>query len=105
MRVCLQERLPERQLEWLVQRRVCSESHATKVPWYQAILNLFSQPVGYKPLLVLTAIFVAQNFSGVYITLFYAAPFFKVRVHCNGLSTAVAVPGGAWAGGTLCATH
>ncbi|XP_034248386.1 facilitated trehalose transporter Tret1-like [Thrips palmi] len=71
------ERLPERQLEWLVQRRVCSESYTVEMPWYQAILNLFTQPVGYKPLLLLTVIFLAQNFSGVYITLFYAAPFFK----------------------------
>ncbi|KAJ1527563.1 hypothetical protein ONE63_007529 [Megalurothrips usitatus] len=72
------EKLPERQLEWLIQKRLFAESQAqNKMPWYHAILDLFRTPVGYKPLIMLTAVFVAQSFSGVYITLFYAAPFFQ----------------------------
>ncbi|KAF5284710.1 hypothetical protein FQR65_LT13446 [Abscondita terminalis] len=40
-------------------------------------LMMFFQPTGYKPLLILTGLFFFQQFSGIYITLFYAVTFFK----------------------------
>ncbi|KAF5284926.1 hypothetical protein FQA39_LY16881 [Lamprigera yunnana] len=40
-------------------------------------LKMFFEPTAYKPLLILTGLFVFQQFSGTYITLFYAVPFFK----------------------------
>ncbi|XP_034251010.1 facilitated trehalose transporter Tret1-like [Thrips palmi] len=87
------EKLPERQLEWLIQRRDCSEAQvATKVPWYRAVLDLFTQPEGYRPLLILFVVFAAQNLSGIYITLFYAAPFFKeMGVEVDAFQAAVLI--------------
>lgn len=42
-------------------------------------LKMFFQPTGYKPLLILSGLFFFQQFSGIYITLFYAVTFFKVN--------------------------
>lgn len=36
------------------------------------------RPTGYKPLLILFGLFVLQQFSGIYVTLFYAVTFFQV---------------------------
>lgn len=41
-------------------------------------LRGFLNPTGYKPLLALFGLFVIQQFSGIYITLFYAVTFFQV---------------------------
>ena len=38
----------------------------------------FLKPTGYKPLLILLGLFVFQQFSGIYITLFYSITFFQV---------------------------
>ena len=38
----------------------------------------FLKPTGYKPMLVLFFLFLIQQFSGIYITLFYAVTFFEV---------------------------
>lgn len=43
-------------------------------------LKRFFQPTGYKPLLILTGLFGFQQFSGIYITLFYAVTFFQVTL-------------------------
>ncbi|CAH1118306.1 unnamed protein product [Phaedon cochleariae] len=37
----------------------------------------FLKPTGYKPLLVLFGLFFFQQFSGIYITLFYSVTFFQ----------------------------
>lgn len=77
--LCPQERLPERQLAYLEQRRAHLDTQAEHtMPWYRVVVALFTTPVGYKPLLILVCVFLAQNFSGVYISLFYAAPLFQV---------------------------
>jgi len=74
-----QEILPERQLAWLIQRHKYAESALQKKePWYVPLIDLFRLPIGYKPLIIQTLIFFAQNFAGVYITLFFAATFFQV---------------------------
>lgn len=39
----------------------------------------FLKPTGYKPLFILIGLFFFQQFSGIYITLFYAVTFFEVR--------------------------
>lgn len=36
------------------------------------------KPTGYKPMVVLFFLFLIQQFSGIYITLFYAVTFFEV---------------------------
>ncbi|KAJ1524523.1 hypothetical protein ONE63_011015 [Megalurothrips usitatus] len=72
------EKLPQLQLDWLIQKHLYEESQAqNKKPWYLSIVDVFRTSAGLKPLCMLTVIFVAQNFTGIYITLFYAAPFFQ----------------------------
>ncbi|KAF2880801.1 hypothetical protein ILUMI_25376 [Ignelater luminosus] len=39
--------------------------------------KMFLQPTAYKPLLILAGLFFFQQFSGTYITLFYAVSFFE----------------------------
>lgn len=38
----------------------------------------FLKPTGYKPILILSGLFLMQQFSGIYITLFYSVTFFQV---------------------------
>lgn len=38
----------------------------------------FMKPTGYKPMIVLFFLFLIQQFSGIYITLFYAVTYFEV---------------------------
>lgn len=38
----------------------------------------FLRPTGYKPMIVLFFLFLIQQFSGIYITLFYAVTFMQV---------------------------
>lgn len=39
----------------------------------------FIKPTGYKPMIILFWLFLIQQFSGIYITLFFAVTFFQVR--------------------------
>lgn len=41
----------------------------------------FLKPTGYKPMIVLFWLFLIQQFSGIYITLFFAVTFFMVSSH------------------------
>lgn len=36
------------------------------------------KPTGYKPMFILFWLFLIQQFSGIYITLFFAVTFFQV---------------------------
>lgn len=38
----------------------------------------FFRPTGYKPMIILFFLFLIQQFSGIYITLFYAVTFMQV---------------------------
>lgn len=40
----------------------------------------FLKPTGYKPMIVLFWLFLIQQFSGIYITLFFAVTFFQVFI-------------------------
>lgn len=42
----------------------------------------FLKPTGYKPMIVLFWLFLIQQFSGIYITLFFAVTFFQVSGFC-----------------------
>ncbi|KAJ8941213.1 hypothetical protein NQ314_010461 [Rhamnusium bicolor] len=42
-----------------------------------AKLKEFFKPTGYKPIVILFGLFFFQQFSGIYITLFYSVTFFK----------------------------
>jgi hypothetical protein len=39
----------------------------------------FLKPTGYKPLMIMFWLFFLQQFSGIYVTLFYAVTFFTVK--------------------------
>ena len=41
-----------------------------------AMLRLLLKPTGWKPMLILFLLFLFQQFSGIYITLFYAVTWF-----------------------------
>ncbi|GLH06724.1 Uncharacterized protein GBIM_12179 [Gryllus bimaculatus] len=86
----------ERALAWLtgkqaaaVKQQVASmvksqDVRAAPANTMRVRLDTFLQPCGYKPLLILFGLFLIQQFSGIYITLFYAVNFFKVglSVYC-----------------------
>lgn len=40
----------------------------------------FKKPTGYKPLTILFFLFLIQQFSGIYITLFFSVTFLQVRI-------------------------
>lgn len=74
------ELLPRRQLDWLLQRHsmmTAESDSSSSSSWYGRYMDVFRMSGGYKPFLVLTGVFATQSFSGVYITLFYAADFFQ----------------------------
>lgn len=43
----------------------------------------FKKPTGYKPLTILFFLFLIQQFSGIYITLFFSVTFLQVRLCDN----------------------
>lgn len=43
----------------------------------------FLKPTGYKPMVMLFFLFLIQQFSGIYITLFFAVNFFLVNPFIN----------------------
>lgn len=45
----------------------------------------FIKPTGYKPMILLFWLFLIQQFSGIYITLFFAVTFFQVSSKFNRL--------------------
>ncbi|KAF2882017.1 hypothetical protein ILUMI_24165 [Ignelater luminosus] len=52
----------------------CDESQTTDTVQR---LKVFLQPVGYKPFLILSGLFIFQQFAGVYVVLFYGVTFFQ----------------------------
>ncbi|XP_056639919.1 facilitated trehalose transporter Tret1-2 homolog isoform X2 [Diorhabda sublineata] len=52
------------------------ESQATNLGLL-GVIKEFMKPTAYKPLILLTGLFVFQMFSGIYITLFYSVTFFE----------------------------
>lgn len=49
-----------------------------KLPSLGQKLNEFRKPTGYKPLTILFFLFFIQQFSGIYITLFYSVTYLQV---------------------------
>lgn len=66
----LQALLKEREIKLSEQRNSTNHGPFAK-------LAEFKKPTGYKPLLILLFLFFFQQYSGIYITLFYAVTFFK----------------------------
>lgn len=57
-----------------------SEQRRSKRGNLSTKLRAFLKPTGWKPMLILFLFFLVQQFSGIYITLFYAVTWFQV---CN----------------------
>lgn len=51
--------------------------------WRSSKYAGFLKPTGYKPLFVLFWLFLIQQYSGIYITLFYSVTFFQVSLNYN----------------------
>ncbi|PSN48618.1 Facilitated trehalose transporter Tret1, partial [Blattella germanica] len=66
--------LPEQQLAALVKSQ---DMKALVATGFMGRLSGFLRPSGYKPMFVLMGLFFFQQFSGVYITLFYSVELFK----------------------------
>lgn len=67
----------EKESKHMQQLRNSSKPDVTKAQ-KKSKLQGFMKPTGYKPLLALAGLFTIQQFSGIYITLFYAVTFFQV---------------------------
>lgn len=52
------------------------KSHKAVNPW----VMLFTDPMAYKPLIIVNALFIIQQIVGIYITIYFAVPLFKVRI-------------------------
>ncbi|KAF2882020.1 hypothetical protein ILUMI_24168 [Ignelater luminosus] len=52
----------------------CDKNQATNT--FQK-LKVLLQPVGYKPLIIISGLFFFQQFGGVFVVMFYAVTFFK----------------------------
>lgn len=55
------------------------EAQAKRGDGFVVKLKEFVKPTAYKPLFILFGLFFFQQFSGIYITLFYSVSFFQVR--------------------------
>jgi facilitated trehalose transporter len=60
------------QFEYLVKEHEEKEKSRLNSGGLSAKIKEFFKPTGYKPLLILLGLFVFQQFSGIYITLFYS---------------------------------
>lgn len=66
--------MKENEIKLSEQRRSKRGSLSTK-------LRAFLKPTGWKPMIILIIFFLFQQFSGIYITLFYAVTWFQVHCH------------------------
>ncbi|XP_076256198.1 facilitated trehalose transporter Tret1-2 homolog isoform X1 [Rhynchophorus ferrugineus] len=72
------ETLAELQLNLLQkEHQLKMEEQSKKGSGFAQKAKEFLKPTGYKPLLLLFGLFFFQQFSGIYITLFYSITFFK----------------------------
>uniref|UniRef100_A0A1B6F4Y1 Major facilitator superfamily (MFS) profile domain-containing protein n=1 Tax=Cuerna arida TaxID=1464854 RepID=A0A1B6F4Y1_9HEMI len=68
----------EQKLEELLKEHNRKLSHGNQNrPSFGRQLRAFLRPTGYKPSLLLTLIFIFQQFSGIYVTIFYAVTLLK----------------------------
>lgn len=64
-----------------------SEQRKSKHGGISTKLRGFLKPTGWKPMMILFLFFSFQQFSGIYITLFYAVTWFQVNNNCPRFST------------------
>lgn len=64
-----------------------SEQRKSKHGGISTKLRGFLKPTGWKPMMILFLFFSFQQFSGIYITLFYAVTWFQVNINWPRFST------------------
>lgn len=72
------ESLTELQLEQLQQEHLKKLEQMKNDETLLRKMKHFIKPTGYKPLMILFGMFFLQQYSGIYITLFYSVNFFQV---------------------------
>lgn len=70
--------MKEHEIKLSEQRRSKNSSLGTK-------MRAFLKPTGWKPMTILFFFFLFQQFSGIYITLFYAVTWIQVSFYNNNL--------------------
>lgn len=79
----MQEGVAEQQLAELLREHNAKKGHTDQSgSSLRKFFRVIVKPNGYKPLLMLASLFIFQQFSGIYITIFYAVNFFKVSLSC-----------------------
>lgn len=68
------------QFEYLIREHDEKEKERINRAGFVARIKDLLKPTGYKPLFILLGLFVFQQFSGIYITLFYSVNFFEVSI-------------------------
>lgn len=58
-----------------------SEQRKSKYGGVSNKIRAFMKPTGWKPITILFLLFFFQQFSGIYVTLFYAVTWFQVSNH------------------------
>ncbi|KAJ8984016.1 hypothetical protein NQ317_012239, partial [Molorchus minor] len=53
------------------------EAQSQREAGIMSVVKEFFKPTGYKPILLLLGLFLMQQFSGIYMTLFYSIDFFR----------------------------
>ncbi|KAG8307779.1 hypothetical protein J6590_013477 [Homalodisca vitripennis] len=69
--------LAEQRLEELVQEHRRKQRQANQTGSGFGVFRGFIKPTGYKPALLLSAVFTFQQFTGIYITIYYSVSFLK----------------------------
>ncbi|XP_075223390.1 trehalose transporter 1-like protein isoform X1 [Lycorma delicatula] len=69
--------LPEQQLAQLQKDQFSKNKDQKKSCAVTKLIRSFFTPNGYKPFFILFFLFLFQQFSGIYITIFYAVTFFQ----------------------------
>uniref|UniRef100_A0A1B6CY98 Major facilitator superfamily (MFS) profile domain-containing protein n=1 Tax=Clastoptera arizonana TaxID=38151 RepID=A0A1B6CY98_9HEMI len=83
--------VPERQLADLLREHNAAPPQVIENS-FSRLFHAFLKPTGFKPLFLLLSLFFFQNFTGVYITIFYAVSFFQdVGSNLNAYTSTVLI--------------
>lgn len=72
-----EEGIPEKQLASAQKEHNSKKTSGVEPSVLVKLFRGFKKPTGYKPLFILVMLFFFQQYSGIYITIFYAVTFFE----------------------------
>ncbi|XP_072375626.1 trehalose transporter 1-like protein, partial [Diabrotica undecimpunctata] len=82
----MEESFAELQFKMLKKQQEEIERRRKKMNNILGIAKEFLKPTGYKPILIMTPLFFCQEFSGIFITMFYSITFIEA-VHIELVSS------------------